>query len=169
MGRGGTALQGRQVNELGRCALRGVSGEGRAGKRLEENPVAFLVGGAAGADPVNLGAFPVGIALISSGRHCSHSFLWLKAACSAACGSAAPARSGMGREGKNRPLARAIRLAWSPPTGRRAPGLADYTGGRFLFGNERAGSLGVPRLCGLPQGRPAGQQAMPRNRASVRW
>ena len=51
----------------------------------------------------------------------------------------------MGREGKNRPLARAGRLAWSPPTGRRAPGLADYTGGLFLFGNERAAALGVPR------------------------
>jgi hypothetical protein len=51
----------------------------------------------------------------------------------------------MGREGKNRPLARAGCLAWSPPTGRRAPGLADYTGGLFLFGNERAAALGVPQ------------------------
>jgi hypothetical protein len=56
----------------------------------------------------------------------------------------------MGREGKNRPLARAGRLVRSTPAGRRAPGLAVYTGGLFLFGNERAAALGVPRLNGLP-------------------
>lgn len=56
----------------------------------------------------------------------------------------------MGREGKNRPMARAGRLAWSTPARRRAPGLADYSGGLFLFGNERAAALGVPRLNGLP-------------------
>lgn len=51
----------------------------------------------------------------------------------------------MGREGKNRPLARASRLSLvAAPKGGGQPGLADYTGGLFLFGNERAAALGVP-------------------------
>lgn len=49
----------------------------------------------------------------------------------------------MGREGENLPLARAIRLA-RPALRRRVLRLADYTGGRLSFGNERAAPLVFP-------------------------
>lgn len=49
----------------------------------------------------------------------------------------------MGREGENLPLARASRLARPVPR-RRVLRLADYTGGRLSFGNERAAPLAFP-------------------------
>ena len=64
----------------------------------------------------------------------------------------------MGREGENLPLARARRpSAADALQGRRAPRLADYTGGRLSFGNERAAVLGVPlgRTLRARGGRPA--------------
>ena len=49
----------------------------------------------------------------------------------------------MGREGENLPLARASRPS-AAGAERRVPCLADYSGGRLSFGNERAAPLGVP-------------------------
>lgn len=49
----------------------------------------------------------------------------------------------MGRGSENLPLARASRLA-RPAIMRRVPRLADYTGGRLSFGNERAAPLAFP-------------------------
>ncbi len=52
----------------------------------------------------------------------------------------------MGREGENLPLARASRhSAAEKPAGLRMPRLADYTGGRLSFGDERAAPLAFPR------------------------
>lgn len=50
----------------------------------------------------------------------------------------------MGRESENLPLARASRPSVAGAA-RRELRLADYTGGRLSFGNERAAALGVPR------------------------
>ena len=49
----------------------------------------------------------------------------------------------MGREGENLPLARAIRPSVAGAV-RRELRLADYTGGRLSFGNERAAPLVFP-------------------------
>ena len=49
----------------------------------------------------------------------------------------------MGRGSENLPLARASRSSAAGAT-RRAPRLADYTGGRLSFGNERAAPLVFP-------------------------
>lgn len=49
----------------------------------------------------------------------------------------------MGRESENLPLARASRLS-AAGAERRVPRLADYTGGRLSFGNERAAPLAFP-------------------------
>ena len=54
----------------------------------------------------------------------------------------------MGRGSENLPLARASRLA-RPEIMRRVPRLADYTGGRLSFGNERAAPLAFPWLAQL--------------------
>ncbi len=51
----------------------------------------------------------------------------------------------MGRGSENLPLARASRRsAAGALRGRRAPCLADYTGGRLSFGNEKAALLAFP-------------------------
>jgi hypothetical protein len=49
----------------------------------------------------------------------------------------------MGREGENLPLARASRPS-AAGAERRVPCLADYSGGRLSFGNERAAPLAFP-------------------------
>ncbi len=50
----------------------------------------------------------------------------------------------MGREGENLPLARASCLERSAPSAPGLPSLADYSGGRLSFGNERAAPLVFP-------------------------
>lgn len=54
----------------------------------------------------------------------------------------------MGREGENLPLARASRPS-AAGAQRRVPCLADYTGGRLSFGNERAAPLAFPGVGAL--------------------
>ena len=56
----------------------------------------------------------------------------------------------MGRGSENLPLARASRLA-RPALMRRVPRLADYTGGRLSFGNERAAPLAFPPVVAARQ------------------
>ena len=54
----------------------------------------------------------------------------------------------MGRGSENLPLARASRPS-AADAKRRVPRLADYTGGRLSFGNERAAPLAFPWLAQL--------------------
>ena len=73
----------------------------------------------------------------------------------------------MGRGSENLPLARASRPS-AVGALRRVPCLADYTGGRLSFGNERAAALGVPRTKAL-RGAKVGGATGTLPRASVRY